>query len=124
MGYCLFCFNFYSILKKIEINFQLNYYCIKQVKMAEITDYGLLEPELIAMVFGNEMIYNDLIKYTQGLEVHVVVYRKKNEEKTRQHFEVYFDDKKVIDEYYGLHHSCDMFYHLNHLETEMEEEEE
>ena len=76
--------------------------------------------ETIATIFGNEMIYNDLITYTQGLEVHVVVHRTESIGAKKQRVVVYFDDKIVIDEYYRLHHSCDMFYYLNNLEDEME----
>jgi hypothetical protein len=86
--------------------------------MTEITDYGLLEPCLVADIFGTEMLYIDLIAYTQGLEVHVVVHRTKSIETKKQRVEVYFDDKKVIDEYYSQNHSSNMFYCLNNLEDD------
>jgi hypothetical protein len=87
--------------------------------MAEITDYGQLEGCLVADIFGKEMVYNDLIAYTNPFScVHVVVHRTECIETKRQHVEVYFDDKKVIDEYYSQYHSSDMFYHLTNLEED------
>ena len=88
--------------------------------MAEITDYGELDGYTIAEIFGNEIIFNDLIKYYNREAVHVVVHRTESIEAKKQRVVVYFDDKIVIDEYYRLHHSCDMFYYLNNLEDEME----
>jgi len=89
--------------------------------MSEITDYGELDGYTIAEIFGNEMIYNVLIKYYNRDAVHVEVYRHPNAETKKQRVEVYFDGKLVLDEYYSQYHSCDMFYCLNDLETKMEE---
>jgi hypothetical protein len=88
--------------------------------MSEITDYGELDGYTIAEIFGNEMIYNDLKLYVNRMGVHVKVYRNANKETKKQRVEVYFDGKLVLDEYYSQYHSCDMFYYLNQLETEME----
>lgn len=126
MGYCLFCFNFYSIIKKIDFNFQLNYYCIKQAKqveMSEITDYGQLMGKTIVKIFGNEMIYNDLNLYARKDTIHVEVCRRRCPETRKQYIEVYFDGRCVLNECYGQYHSCDMFYYLSELEYDMENEE-
>jgi hypothetical protein len=89
--------------------------------MSKITDYGELMGETIVKIFGNEIIYNDLIAYAQSDGTHVKVYNRKNNETKKIYIQVYFDGNLVLDQYYGQHHSCDMFYYLNELETEMEE---
>lgn len=59
MGYCLFCFNFYSILKKIDFNFQLNYYCIKTSKMNTETIKQLKDKYRVFLntTQGSEMLH-------------------------------------------------------------------
>ena len=92
--------------------------------MSEITDYGELDGYTIAEIFGNEMIYNDLKIYYNREAVHVEVYRNRDAETKKQYIEVYFDGKLVLNECYSQYHSCDMFYYLNELETEMERQME
>lgn len=101
--------------------FYIAYYNSKYTsKMAKITDYGVLVGETIVKVFGNEIIYNDLIPYVNSTGTHVEIYRRTSPETKKQYYEVYFDDNLVLEQYYGLNHSCDMFYYLNNLEDEME----
>lgn len=88
--------------------------------MSEITDYGQLMGKTIVKIFGNEMIYNDLNLYVNSTGTHVEVCRRRCPETRKQYIEVYFDGKIVLNECYAQYHSCDMFYYLNELETEME----
>jgi hypothetical protein len=90
--------------------------------MSEITDYGQLMGKTIVKIFGNEIIYNDLNLYARKDTIHVEVCRRRCPETRKQYIEVYFDGKIVLNECYAQYHSCDMFYYLNELETEMENE--
>jgi hypothetical protein len=113
-----------GIEKKIEINFQLNYYCIKQVKMSKnITEYGELVGYVITDIFGDEMSYNDLKPYaeTRMTDVKVEVIRNAGRDTL---VAIYFDDKKVFEKTYPQYCSTMMFYHLDQLEIEMGRDEE
>ena len=86
--------------------------------MSEIINYGDLMGATIIKIFGDEMSYNDLKSYGifETKKWNVKVECIENKEKETQLIAVYFDDNKVFEKTYFVHHSCDMFYHLRQLE--------
>lgn len=89
--------------------------------MSEIIYDGVLTGETIVKIFGTEISYDVLIEYAQSKGTHVEVYRRANAEKNKQWIEVSFDDKLVLDEYYGLCLCLHMFNVLTEIEIELEE---
>jgi len=90
--------------------------------MSNFTEYGELLNETILKIFGSEMVYDDLKFYAKNPHntTHVKTERiKGNENKL---FAVYFDNKMVFEKLYSNYHSCDMFYHLNELGSDVVED--
>ncbi len=90
--------------------------------MCEITDYGQVPNSHILNIFGDEMTYNDLrqISWKPDKYTHLKVERSSNS--TTHLLAIYFDGKKVFENIYKKHHSCNMFYHLEELHTILQEE--
>ena len=91
-------------------------------------DYGEVLNSTIVKIFGNELVFNKLERYannrddTTYLEVKTRKFTRDDCE--YQQIRVYFDKELMLDERFIMSYSCDMFYHLVHLETEQEDEED
>jgi len=84
----------------------------------ESTDYGELANSTILNLFGDELSYNELKKYSENVDdtSHVKVERTKTKFENKQLITVIIDDKCVLDKSYSLNHSCNMFYYLNEID--------
>ena len=91
---------------------------IETIEYGEIMNYTLLK------IFGDEMTYNELKFYAknQGETTYLKIDYNRNTE--TQLVRVWFNNKEVMDKKYCINHSCDMFYLLSEIESELEEEEE
>ena len=83
----------------------------------------------IVKIFGNELVFNKLERYannrddTTYLEVKTRKFTDPRDDCEYQQIRVYFDKELMLDERFIMSYSCDMFYHLGHLETEQDEED-
>jgi hypothetical protein len=85
----------------------------------EKIDYGRIDHTTILTIFGDEMTYNELMKSKNiDGETHLEVEWNQNSE--TQLVRVWFNSVVVMDKKYSINHSCDMFYHLNQLQIELE----
>lgn len=87
-----------------------------------ITDnnYGEVEHSLILKIFGDELTYNELKEYTKNMDaistLKVVIER--NNQMESQFVRVIVDDNEIMNKKYGIHNSCDMYYHLTQLDND------
>ena len=90
----------------------------------ETIDYGDIPNSAILTIFGDEMAYNDLMLYSTNQESTTNLKVEHTRDTEIQLVRVWFDNKVVMDKKYSIHHSCNMFYHLNQLVLELELEDE
>ena len=89
----------------------------------ETIEYGEVINSTLLNIFGDEMTYNELklyAKYKNDTTYLKVEFNRCNETLLVR---VWFNTDIVLDKEYSINHSCDMFYLLNELEPEEEEEE-
>ena len=101
---------------------------IKNDMEYEVNNYGDISNEYIATIFEGEMLYKDL-KFTHihhwhttNLVVKTHKYINEDDGDKMIHYEVYFDTTLVLELRYSEKTTRDMKYHLDELESELENE--
>jgi len=88
----------------------------------ETIEYGEIINSTLLNIFGDEMTYNELklyAKYKNDTTYLKVEFNRCNETLLVR---VWFNTDIVLDKEYSINHSCDMFYLLNEIKPEEEEE--
>jgi len=84
------------------------------MNLGEEKSYIINDFDYFIKIFGFELCYNDLIKFTNCNYIKVKMIRKILE--NNQLIIIYINDNKIIEKVYSNNYSCDMFYYLNQIE--------
>ena len=90
----------------------------------ETIEYGEVMNSTLVEIFGDEMTYNQLRKYGKYKDETTYLKVKFELEDETRYVTVWFDSDEVMYKEYGINYSCDMFYLLNQLEPEKEDDDE